>query len=172
MKYGSSIFPGPLLFGTVFIYDIIITALFLIICYSISRSWLFPILWGFITILGAFTIRLIVQLIESRVLDVSPLLQVNIIINIFLYGFLFATAIIFSVHLMGIKYWSLILGISTANLLSTYFNFLVDKTSPGLEQIGSDIFDGILFGLCIYIGLYFHKQRTRLRAAASPGAPR
>ena len=149
-----------------FIQGTIYAFIFLFVSYLIANNWFKIIIWGVLNAVGGIGMRAILRTFTFDNLQISAPFAPDILISTFVYGILFMAALVLAVRFWGLRKWNLIIGLSLAtlswSLLYQFISIIINKYSFFVEDVISTTIEGVLAGILIYIGLYYHFQNQKL----------
>jgi hypothetical protein len=160
IAYGAEYFPDAAIWALQTMDAALLAVLFLLFSRAFRQGPVFPIMWGVVTYLNSFAMNALRHLIESQPIQIVHLFQPMVFVDLFLYGFLFAGAVILAVQLFGVRTWALFIAISVSGIILTLFDHLAQNYGNLFETISQDMFTGALYGVSLYAAFYLSARKS------------
>lgn len=142
--------------------DLVVSALFVITCHTITKNWMQPFIWGAV-IVAVFYFKSIImmnaQFLPGDNIIKIPSLNIIEILKDFIWGFAFMLGFVFAVNVWSAKIWSLITGFVLSYIVYKALSIALGY-GPFLTEINFDyVFSGMdvvnLFGSIFTALLFF-----------------
>lgn len=154
-----------------FIMALLYSTSFLFVSHLVRKNLLLPFIWGLCrVILGIFDRGVIRSLFvkSQEISNLGHVFDLNIMVISFICAFLYMAAIILSIYYWKIKPWSLIIGITIADIISQIIACIILKDiSFSLSDILFAVISGIIDGVLLYAGFALHFRKKSIEQLPS-----